>query len=177
MEEKRREILSILVDNNAGVLARVASLFGRRGYNIDSLTVSETDDPKVSRITITTSGDANILNQILLQTGKLIETRALAILPGAESIQRELLLVKIAANDETRGIIKEIAEIYKAAIVDLSVDSMVVELTGKPSKIDAFLKVIQNHNILELCRTGVTAIEHGRATLAQKAEDETLCIV
>jgi len=171
MENRRKAIISMLVENRAGVLSRVASLFGRRGYNIDSLTVSETDDPRVSRITITTSGDFQILDQILLQTGKLLDTRAIAILPAEETIQRELLLVKLAADDQNRGILKEIAEIYKASIVDLCVDSMVIELTGKPAKIDAFLKVIENYSILELCRTGVTAIEHGRATLSEKTED------
>ncbi len=169
--EMEKEILSMLVENHPGVLARVASLFGRRGYNIDSLTVSETNDPGVSRITITVRGNPQILDQILLQTEKLEDTGAIAILPEKDTIQRELLLVKLAAEEKERSAVKEIAEVYKAGIVDLSVDSIVVELTGKPSKIDAFLRVLSPYRIIELCRTGVTAISHGKVTLAELAKE------
>ncbi|MGD9560625.1 MAG: acetolactate synthase small subunit, partial [Oscillospiraceae bacterium] len=152
-----RQVVSVLVDNNAGVLARVASLFARKGFNIDSLTVSATDNARISRITITTQGDKQVLAQILSQTSKLIEVRTVVALEPDSSIQRELLLVKIAADEATRSVVREAAEIYKASVVDLSVDSMVVELTGKPSKIDGFLAVISQYHILEMCRTGVTA--------------------
>ena len=120
-----REVLSILVDNHSGVLTRVASLFGRRGFNIDSLTVSATDDPAISRITIV------------------------------------VLLVKVEAGEENRSAIREIANIYKAKIIDLSIGSMVMELTGEPEKIDGFLDVLSPYKILEMCRTGITALERG----------------
>lgn len=158
----------MLVQNNAGVLARVASLFARKGFNIDSLTVSATDDEKISRITITTQGDKQVLSQILSQTGKLVEVRQVVALDADTSIQRELLLVKIAADEAMRSVVREAADIYKASVVDLSVDSMVVELTGKPSKIDGFLAVIQQYDILEMCRTGVTAMQRGSEVLGQE---------
>ena len=153
-----KQVVSMLVDNNAGVLSRVASLFARKSFNIDSLTVSATNNPAFSRITITTSGDKATLDQILSQSGKLIEVFAVAMLEDEDTIQRELLLVKLSADETMRSVIKEIASIYKASIVDLSLNSLVVELTGKPSKINAFLTVISKYEILEMCRTGVTAM-------------------
>ena len=172
MSEKR-QVVSMLVDNHAGVLARVSSLFARKGFNIDSLTVSATDDPKLSRITITARGDKQQLSQILSQTGKLIEVRNVDALNPETTIQRELLLVKVKADEKKRSAVREAAEIYKASVVDLSVDSMVVELTGKPSKIDGFLAVVGEYDILEMCRTGVTALERGANVLgaACKAAD------
>ncbi|MDR0981362.1 MAG: acetolactate synthase small subunit [Methanocalculaceae archaeon] len=158
---EKKEVLSVLVDNHSGVLARVASLFGRRGYNIDSLTVSATNDPHISRITIVVSGDESIINQIISQTRKLVETRDIFALNENRSLLRELLLVKLAANESRRSAIREAADIYGATIVDLSVDSMIVELTGAPTKIDAFLEVIKEYDILEMCRTGITALERG----------------
>ena len=115
-----REVLSILVDNHSGVLTRVASLFGRRGFNIDSLTVSATDDPAISRITIVVHDDAKVLEQIIKQTARLEETREIFPLDTAHSLLRELLLVKVEAGEETRSAIREIANIYKAKIIDLS---------------------------------------------------------
>ncbi len=171
--EEKKQVVSMLVQNNAGVLARVASLFARKGFNIDSLTVSATDDERLSRITITTSGDEAVLAQILSQTGKLHEVRLVVALEPDTSIQRELLLVKIKADDAQRGVVREVAEIYKASVVDLSVDSMVVELTGKPGKIDGFLAVIEKYEIMEMCRTGVTAMERGGAVLGGEAEEES----
>ena len=150
-----RRVISILVDNQSGVLARVSSLFCRRGFNIDSLTVSTTNDPNISRITVTTHGDENSITQLLLQTDRLEVTRQIFELDQDNSLQRELLLLKVACDVHNR------AGIYKAKIIDLSPDSMVFELTGKPSKIDAFLVMFQDYNILEMCRTGVTAIERG----------------
>lgn len=163
-----KQVVSMLVENNAGVLARVSSLFARKGFNIDSLTVSATNDERISRITITTLGDAVVLTQILSQTEKLHEVKHVVPLENDDSIQRELLLVKIAASEKTRSAIREAAEIYKASIVDLSVESMVVELTGKPSKIDAFLAVVGQYNILEMCRTGVTALARGSVVLGEE---------
>lgn len=156
-----KAVLALLVENNTGVLVRVATLFGRRGYNIDSLTVSETNDPGISRITITTRGDENIINQIVQQTQKLVEVRAVRIEDVSNAIQRELLLVKLCTTEHQRSQIKEICEIYEAKIVDLTKSSLIIELTGKPGKIDAFLDVLAPYDIIEQCRTGVTTIGRG----------------
>lgn len=172
MSNDTRQVVSMIVDNNSGVLARVSSLFARKGFNIESLTVSATNDPHISRITVTTFGDSMTLNQILSQTAKLIEVRAVVALDPEESIQRELLLVKIKTNEKMRSVIREAADIYKASIVDLSVDSMVVELTGKPNKIDGFLSVINEYEILEMCRTGVTALERGNSVLGHEEKPD-----
>ena len=157
----KKQVLSVLVQNHAGVLARVASLFCQRGFNIDSLTVSATNLPDISRITIVTQGDEQMFSQIVKQTGKLIETKEIFALDVSNSLLRELLLVKVYADETNRSAIHEIANIYKAKIIDLSVGSMVMELTGEPDKIDGFLQVLSQYNILEMCRTGVTAMERG----------------
>lgn len=157
----KRHVISLLVDNQNGVLARVASLFCRRGFNIDSLTVSATNDPKISRITVTLNGDEQALRQLVLQTERLEVTRQIFELDLDKSLQRELLLLKVACTSQNRAELREIASVYKAKIIDLSPDSMVFELTGKPDKIDAFLTMFDGYEILELCRTGVTALERG----------------
>ena len=156
-----RRVISILVDNQRGVLARVSSLFNRRGFNIDSLTVSATNDPAISRITVTVFGDRRRLEQLLLQTERLEVTHQVFVLDDRNTLQRELLLLKVAANVSNRAELQEIANIYKAKIIDLSPDSMIFELTGKPEKIDAFLRMFEGYTILEQCRTGVTALERG----------------
>lgn len=157
----QRRVISLLVDNQNGVLARVASLFCRRGFNIDSLTVSATNDPKISRITVSLHGNEQEVNQLILQTERLEVTRQIFELTPEKSLQRELLLLKVACNNQNRAELREISTIYKAKIIDLSPDSMVFELTGKPDKIDAFLTMFDGYEILELCRTGVTALERG----------------
>ncbi len=159
-----KHVLSVLVDNHTGVLTRITSLFGRRGFNIDSLTVSATNDPLISRITIVVQGDEQILQQIISQTYKLEETREIYALDPSRSLLRELLLVKVAADESNRSAIRDIASIYGAKIVDLSVSSMVLELTGEPNKIDGFLEVLQEYPLLEMCRTGITALERGQRT-------------
>ena len=135
----RRRVISLLVDNQSGVLARVSSLFNRRGFNIDSLTVSATNDPAISRITVTTHGRDQEIEQLILQTERLEVSRQVFELTPDKSLQRELLLLKVACDTRNRAELREIASIYKAKIIDLSPDSMV----------------------LELCRTGVTALERG----------------
>ena len=160
METNKRRVISLLVDNQSGVLARVSSLFCRRGFNIDSLTVSATNDPAVSRITVTITSDEKALSQLILQTERLEVTRQVFVLDGEKSLERELLL-KVASDVHNRSELREIASIYKAKIIDLSPDSMVFELIGKPDKIDAFLKMFADYKILEQCRTGVTALERG----------------
>ena len=157
----RRRVISLLVDNHNGVLARVSSLFCRRGFNIDSLTVSATNDPGVSRITIATHGKDQEIEQLILQTERLEVARQVFELNADNSLQRELLLLKVACSTANRAEMREIASIYNSKIIDLSPDSMVFELTGKPEKINAFLKMFEGYQILELCRTGVTALERG----------------
>ena len=161
MDSAQRKVISLLVENHSGVLARVSSLFCRRGFNIDSLTVSATNDPTVSRIPVTVSGSGKELQQLVLQTERLEVTRQVFVLETANTLQRELLLLKVAADVHSRAELQEIANIYKAKIIDLSPDSMVFELTGKPEKINAFLVMFQGYKILEQCRTGVTALERG----------------
>ena len=160
-----KAVIAILVENNTGALSRITGLFGRRGYNIDSLTVTETNDPGISRITVTTRGEENVIDQILLQTEKLVECKAVSRQIENECIQRELLLVKLAAGPAERPTLREICDIYKASIVDLSPRSLVIELTGKPSKIDGFMEMVQGYEVLESCRTGVTSIDRGSKTL------------
>ena len=161
MESNKRRVISLLVDNQSGVLARVSNLFCRRGFNIDSLTVSATNDPAVSRITVTITSDEKALSQLILQTERLEVTRQVFVLDHENSLERELLLLKVAADVHSRSELREIASIYKAKIIDLSPDSMVLELTGRPEKVDAFLKILADYKILEQCRTGVTALERG----------------
>ena len=162
----QHRVLSLLVDNHAGVLTRVTALFCRRGFNIESLTVSATDNPAISRITVVVQGDGQILEQIIKQTQKLVETKLVFELDAQRSLLRELLLVKVAADEHTRGAIREICDIYKAKIIDLSLGSMVLELTGEPQKIDAFLQMMGQYPLLEMCRTGITALERGDAVRA-----------
>ncbi|MGI6212753.1 MAG: acetolactate synthase small subunit [Anaerovoracaceae bacterium] len=155
----KKEIVSVLVDNKANVLTRVVSLYGRRGFNIDSLTVSATNNPELSRITIVVSGNKTSIEQIITQTEKLEVVKAIYILSRENSLYRELLLIKVKADESIRSQIKEIVDIFRGKIVDLSVDSMIIELTGTTEKIDGFMDVISKYEILEVCRSGVTAIE------------------
>lgn len=155
----KKEVVSIYVDNKANVLTRVVSLYGRRGFNIDSLTVSATNDPDISRITITFEGDNLTLHQIVSQTEKLEVVRSIKTLDSKKSFFRELLMVKVSAGKEMRKEIKEIVDIYRAKIISLTKEEMVLELTGAPEKLDAFLDMLTDYNITDICRTGVTGIE------------------
>ena len=155
----KKEVVSIYVDNKANVLTRVVSLYGRRGFNIDSLTVSVTNDPAISRITIVFEGDHLTLNQIVAQTEKLEVVRSIKTLGSSESFFRELLMVTVAADKNVRSEIKEIVDIYRAKIINLTQSEMVLELTGSPEKLNAFLAMLGGYNIIDICRTGVTGIE------------------
>lgn len=153
-------ILSVTVQNNAGVLARVSSLFGRRGYNIDSLTVSATTDPKISRMSIIVQGDEPILEQIIKQLLKLEEVQRVDHLQEGESCCSELVFVKMRAeNANERDAIRQLCSLYAAHIVESTGQTMIIELSEVPSRIDAFLDVISNFEIIEMSRSGVTAIE------------------
>lgn len=154
-------ILSVIVQNNAGVLARISSLFGRRGYNIDSLTVSATTNPRISRITIVVTGDDTILEQIIKQVSKLEEAISVAHLHEDDAHCRELVFVKICEPDaDSRESAREVAEVYGAHVVQAKDDTMLLELTEVPSRIDAFLSVIANFHVIETCRSGVTAMNY-----------------
>lgn len=161
----RQIVLSILVDNSAGVLSRVAGLFSRRGYNIDSLTVGVTNDPAYSRMTVVASGSEDVLEQIRKQLAKLVDVREIVELPAGASVQRELILVQIEANTEQRQAVIAIADIYRAKIVDVSANSIMLELTGSQDKIRAFLELMEGFKITELARTGVTGLGRGTASL------------
>lgn len=155
----QKYILAVLVQNNAGVLARVSALFGRRGYNIDSLTVSATADPKISRMSIVVMGDVAVLQQIIKHVSKLEEVIWIEHLWEEESYCRELVFIKVQAEDSMmRDSIRELAEVYRANVVDAGNGALLVELTEMPSRIDAFVSVLSNYPILETCRSGVTAI-------------------
>ena len=156
-----QRVLSILVDNTAGVLSRVAGLFSRRGYNIDSLTVGVTADPKYSRMTVVCSGDELILEQITKQLEKLVDVRDIKVLAPGNSVNRELILVKIKAGVAERQNVISIADVFRAKIVDIGKDSLIVELTGEKSKLEAFISLLEGYEILELARTGLTGLSRG----------------
>jgi acetolactate synthase-1/3 small subunit len=157
----QKRILSLLVDNTSGVLSRVAGLFSRRGYNIDSITAGVTADENYTRITVVCSGDDIILEQITKQLSKLVDVRDIKVLDPAESVIRELVLVKVAAKPEQRQGIISIADIFRAKVVDVSKDSLVVEMTGTKSKLEAFIDLMGDYEILELARAGVSGLSRG----------------
>lgn len=156
-----KKVLSVLVDNTSGVLNRVAGLFSRRGYNIDSLTVGETENPKYSRMTIVVTGDDDILEQIVKQITKLEDVRRVDVLEPSDSVTRELILVKIKAEPAQRQQVISITEIFRANIVDVAKDSLMIEITGSRSKLKAFLSLVEDYEILELVRTGITGLARG----------------
>ena len=157
----KKRVLSLLVDNTSGVLSRVAGLFSRRGYNIDSLTVGETADPRYSRMTVVVSGDEQILDQITKQLAKLIDVVDIKILEEGTSVSRELVLVKVRVDAEQRQSLIAIVNVFRGNIIDVGTDSMIVELTGQQSKLDAFLQLLEGNEILELARTGITGLSRG----------------
>ena len=156
-----KKVLSVLVDNTSGVLNRVAGLFSIRGYNIDSLTVGETENPKYSRMTIVVTGDDDILEQIVKQITKLEDVRRVDVLEPSDSVTRELILVKIKAEPAQRQQVISITEIFRANIVDVARDSLMIEITGSQSKLKAFLSLVEDYEILELVRTGITGLARG----------------
>lgn len=158
-ETRNRYVISALVENKYGVLARVSGLFMRRGFNIDSLTVGETDDPAFSRITITLYGDGYIRTQLINQLKKLYNVKYVEELDQAQSVERELMLAKVVNTPENRGEVMAAAEIYRAKIIDYNPRTLCVEVTGEPAKINAFIEVLKPLGIIELCRTGVVALE------------------
>ena len=157
----RTKVFQLLVDNTSGVLSRISGLFSRRGYNIDSITTGVTADPRFTRITIVTSGDDDILEQIEKQVAKLIDVRDIKVLKPEESVYRELALIKVKCSANERQNIISIADVFRANIVDVGKESLVIELTGDQEKIKAFLGLLDGYEILELARTGMTGLNRG----------------
>jgi len=157
----QNRVFQLLVDNNSGVLSRITGLFSRRGYNIESITAGVTADPRFTRITIVTSGDEEILDQIEKQVAKLVDVRDIHELKPDKSVYRELCLIKVRTTPDKRQAVIASADIFRAKIIDVSVDSLIVELTGNQSKIDAFIALLQDYEILELARTGITGLGRG----------------
>lgn len=157
----KKVVLSILVDNTSGVLSRVSGLFSRRGYNIDSLTVGVTENPKYSRMTVVASGEDEILEQIRKQLEKLVDVKRIEELKAGESVCRELILVKVGVEAEKRQQVIAVADIFRAKIVDVAPDSMMMELTGNQNKLDAFINLLDGFEIRELVRTGITGLMRG----------------
>lgn len=162
----RRMVLSILVDNTSGVLSRIAGLFSRRGYNIDSLSVGVTQDERYSRMTVAVTGEDLTLEQIEKQLGKLEDVRDIRELKDNDSVCRELVLVKVMADQKERQAIIAIADIFRAKVVDVALDSLMIELTGNQNKLDAFIKLLDGFVIKELVRTGLTGLTRGSGDIA-----------
>jgi acetolactate synthase-1/3 small subunit len=153
--------LSVLVENSPGVLARIASLFSRRGYNIDSLAVGPTEDPNVSRMTIVVNVEGHALEQVIAQTDKLINVLSIIELDPIASVQRELLLVKVATTSESRSQVLETVQLFRAKVVDVAQDAVTIEATGNSEKIQALLRVLEPYGIKELVQSGLVAMERG----------------
>ncbi len=158
-------VIAVLVSNHFGVLTRVAGLFARRGFNIDSLTVGETENPSISRMTIAVTGDDYVQEQMVKQLEKLHDVKKIAVMEQDETVTRELVLLKVKSDDANRAAVIEAANVYRAKVVDLSPESISIEITGEQTKLDGFIKYMRQYGVLELCRTGVTAIGRGDSTL------------
>ena len=157
----RTKVFQLLVDNTSGVLSRISGLFSRRGYNIESITAGVTADPRFTRITIVTSGDDEILDQIEKQVATLIDVRDIKELKPDNSVYRELALIKVKTGSEQRQGVIAVADIFRAKIIDVASESLIVELTGNQAKIDAFINLLEGYEILELARTGIAGLGRG----------------
>ncbi|MPW26614.1 acetolactate synthase small subunit [Alkalibaculum sp. M08DMB] len=162
----KKYVLSLLVENNSGVLSRIAGLFARRCYNIDSLTVGMTEDQKISRVTITVIGDEQILEQIKKQLNKLIEVIKIVELTPEDSVSRELVFVKVKADNKARSNIIEISNIFRANIVDVSNSSLILQLTGDEEKVKAFMNMLEPFGIIEFIRSGATGLQRGDKSIS-----------
>ncbi len=157
----QKKVFQLLVDNTSGVLSRISGLFSRRGYNIESITAGVTADPRYTRITIVASGDDEILEQIEKQVSKLVDVRDIKELKPEESVYRELVLIKVRVTAQQRESVISVANIFRANIIDVSPESIIAELTGNQSKIDAFVALLRDYEILELARTGIAGLGRG----------------
>ncbi len=157
----KKQVFSLLVNNNTGLLSRVAGLFSRRGYNIDSITSGTTMNKSLTRITVVATGDVQILSQIEKQLAKLEDVVDIKILKDGESVCRELIMLKVKADAAQRAEIVAVADIFRAKIVDVETESLMLEMTGNLSKVEAFLNLMSGYEILELARTGITGLSRG----------------
>ncbi len=157
----QKRVYQILADNTYGVLSRISGLFSRRGYNIESITAGVTADPRFSRITIVASGDDEILEQIEKQVAKLADVRNIRELKPDESVYRELVMVKVHATMEQRQNVIAVVDSFRAKIIDFAPESLMIELTGNQQKVDAFIKLMEEYDILELARTGIAGLGRG----------------
>ncbi len=164
----KKFVIAIYVDNRYGVLTRVTSMFTRRGFNIDALTVGETERPEYSRITICLSGDGYAREQLINQMRKLVNVKKVEVLEDAECIKRELMLIKIHNERAFRPDVQFAVEAYRAKVVDYTNEAMCIEVTGDPTKIDAFVELMKPFGIIEMCRTGIVALERGTTSLLDK---------
>ncbi|MBQ1846591.1 MAG: acetolactate synthase small subunit [Clostridia bacterium] len=158
-------VIAVYVDNKFGVLSRVTSMFTRRGFNIDALTVGETEHPEFSRITITMSGDSTDKAQMISQLRKLVNVKKVELLESDTSVRRELMLIKISNDPAVRQDALNAVEIFRAKIIDYTPVALCIECTGEPSKIDAFIETLKPCGIIEMCRTGIVALERGGGSL------------
>lgn len=163
-----KHVISALVENHSGVLSRISGLFSRRGYNIDSLSVGETENPSISRMTIVTKADKQMKEQIKKQLNKLVEVIKIVELNEETAVYRELALIKVGVGHEKRAEIIEIANIFRAHIVDVSKEVLILEATGDQSKIGALTKMLEPYGIKEIVRTGLTALQRGEQELKNK---------
>lgn len=161
----KRSVISVYVENKYGVVARVSGLFMRRGFNIDSFTGRETNDPRYSRITIALNGDDYTREQTVKQLKKLQNVKNVKLLEDGSAVERELMIIKMRNNPQTRSDVMAAVDAYRAKIIDYTTDAMCVEVTGEPSKINAFIDVMEPLGIVEMCRTGVVALERGSSIL------------
>lgn len=157
----QRKVFQLLVDNTSGVLSRISGLFSRRGYNIESITAGVTADPRYTRITIVTSGDNEILDQIEKQVAKLVDVKDIKELRPGESVYRELAMIKVKTSAKDRQGIIALADVFRANIIDVSKESLIIELTGNQEKIEAFISLLDGYEILELARTGIAGLGRG----------------
>ncbi len=161
-------VIAAYVENKFGVLTRVTSMFTRRGFNIDALTVGETERPEYSRITITLSGDGYAREQLINQMRKLHNVKKVQVIDEGNKVERELVLMKLKNSSDTRSDIMTAAEVYRANIVDYTAETICIQVTGEPTKIDAFVELMRPYGIIEMCRTGIVAIERGSGTILEK---------
>jgi len=161
-----KQVLSILVHNQPGVLVRVAGMFSRRGFNIDSLAVGTTHNPDFSRITVVVCGDDSVVDQVTKQLGKLVEVVAIQLLPPDNAVRRGMAMIKIAAGEKRSEVLK-LAEVFRAGVVDVSENTVTLEVTGDEEKINAFAEVLSPYGVLELVRTGMIGLARGENTIHQ----------
>jgi acetolactate synthase I/III small subunit len=163
-----RHTLSVLVENKPGVLARIAGLFSRRGFNIDSLAVGPTEHSEVSRMTIVVNVEDSPLEQVTKQLNKLVEVLKIVELDGAASVSRELLLVKVKADASTRGQVLEVVQLFKAKVVDVATDAITVQVVGNQDKLEDFLRIVEPFGVRELVQSGMVAIGRGGRSISER---------